>query len=168
MQTRARALWLAAAATFLVACGSSTSPASKIVNFTANMVPGNEPAVTGNPTGSGTFTATLDTSTNVFTYSATFSGLSTNITAGHIHGPFPNGQTSAGVILNFGTVGTFTGVGTTSGSVSGTVTLNSATQFTSAVNGDSLRKLLLAGAVYVNIHTQQNPAGEIRGQISIK
>ena len=33
------------------------------------------------------------------------------------------------------------------------------------VNGDSLKKLLLAGNAYVNIHTVSNPGGEIRGQI---
>jgi hypothetical protein len=133
------------------------------------MTPANEPAVTGNPTGSGTFTATLDTVTNVFTYSGSFSGLTSNINNGHIHGPFPSATaTSAAALLNFNTLpgGTFVGFGTaTSGSVSGTVTLVASTVITQAVNGDSLKKLLLAGLTYVNIHTTTNGAGEIRGQL---
>jgi len=174
MLNRAAALIVAAAVVAGTACGSSTTPGpSKIVTFSANLTPGGEPAVTGNPTGSGTFTATLDTSTNAFTYNVTFTGLTTNAILGHIHGPFPNGTaTSAGVMLNFDPAVTpgvsFVGLKTaTSGTASGTVTLNAGTQFTGA-RGDSLRKLLLAGLTYVNIHTSTNPAGEIRGQIAIK
>ena len=170
-------LVLAAAIVALAACGSdnTTAPVSKIVNFTATLSPANEPSVTGNPTGSGTFTATLDTSTNVFTYNFTFTGLTAPASLGHIHGPFiPGGTTtSAGVLLNFDPASTpgatFIGFKTaTSGSGSGTVTLNSSLQLTTAVNGDSLRKLLLAGLVYANIHTATNPGGEIRGQITKK
>jgi hypothetical protein len=78
---------------------------------------------------------------------------------------------AAGVILNFNPSVvpgvTFTGLGTaTSGTASGTVTLTAANTFgNSAVHGDSIEKLLLAGATYVNIHTATNPAGEIRAQI---
>jgi hypothetical protein len=64
---------------------------------------------------------------------------------------------------------TFTGLNTgTSGSVAGSVVLNSTLQLSPTVNGDSLRKLLLNGAAYVNIHTTSNPGGEIRGQVAKK
>jgi hypothetical protein len=169
-------LTLAAAAVVAAACGGdSTAPASKIVNLATTLSPANEVSVTGSPTSSGTFTATLDTSTNIFTWSGTFTGLTSNATLGHIHGPFTPGgtATSAGVILNFDPLvtpgATFVGLKTaTSGTISGSVLLTSATQFTTTINGDSLRKLLLAGQTYANIHTSTNPAGEIRGQITIK
>ena len=62
--------------------------------------------------------------------------------------------------------GTFVGIGSaTSGSVSGSVTLNATTQISTTVNGDSLKKLLLANLTYVNIHTTSNPGGEIRAQL---
>jgi hypothetical protein len=171
MQHRGLLLTLAAAIA-AAACGSDTSaPVSKIVNFSATMTPAGEPGtLNGSPTGSGTFTATLDTSTNVFTWRGNFSGLTTNVNNGHIHGPFVPGSTgSAGVLLNFNRTGaTFTGLNSaTQGAVSGSVILNAAlTPPPSAtVNGDSLRKLILAGATYVNIHTTSNPGGEIRGQL---
>lgn len=182
MQNRAALLAAAFGIAAAAACGSSSTttvtnnppPPSKTVSFTASLLPGNEPSTTGNPTGSGTFTATLDTSTNVFTYNVQFSGLTSNVTLGHIHGPFTPGGTAtqAGVILNFDPAvtpgATFVGLKTaTSGSATGTVTLTAATSFTATVNGDSLKKLLLAGLTYANIHTVTNGGGEIRGQITV-
>jgi hypothetical protein len=184
MHLRAASLTIAAVAVAAAACGSDNSattptPGSKIVNFTATLTPAGEVGanLAGNPTGSGTFTATLDTSTNVFTYTVVFTGLTSNVSLGHIHGPFPSGTTnSAAAILNFDPTANgsasnavFTGLKTgNSGSATGTITLNAATSITPAVNGDSLRKLLLAGLTYANIHTTLNGGGEIRGQISIK
>jgi hypothetical protein len=178
---RAAAFSLVATVAAIAACGSdktTSPPVSKIVNLTASLTPGGEIGATlaGNPQGSGTFTATLDTSTNVFSYSVQFSGLTSNVSLGHIHGPFTPGGTSnsAGVILNFDPTATnsapgatFT-KGATAGSAAGTITLNAATQITTTVNGDSLRKLLLAGLTYANIHTTSNGGGEVRGQITIK
>jgi hypothetical protein len=175
---RTNILMLAAAAVVASACGGSDTttppPVSKVVNFTASLTPGSEPSVTGNPQGSGTLVASLDTSTNIFTWNVQFSGLTANASLGHIHGPFPSGSiTAAAVILNFDPLitpgATFTGLKTaTSGSATGTILLTSATSFNATVNGDSLRKLLLAELTYANIHTATNPAGEIRGQILIK
>lgn len=147
---------------------------TKTVTFSATMTPAGELGANliGNPTGSGTFTATLDTTSNVFSWTGTFSGLTSNVNNGHIHGPFAQSNTtgSVGVLLNFNpsvTPGaTFTGLNSaTSGSVSGSVVLNAALTLTSTVNGDSLKKLLLANATYVNIHTVSNGGGEIRGQL---
>lgn len=169
MKNGAITLVLAAATVALAACGSDSSttpaPVSKIVTFKAALTPGGENPAT-NSSGSGTFTATLDTSTNVFTYDVTFTGLTTNVTLGHIHGPAA-ATANASPILNFATLAgaTFT-TGATSGTAHGTVVLTAATQITNSVNGDSLKKLLFAGQTYANIHTTQNGGGEIRGQIT--
>src|SRR5215467_11896515 len=173
MTKRTLAVVTLATLALAIACGSddTTPPKPTVVQFTATLTPAAEPpGLQGNPTGTGTFTATLDTVTNVFTFNGTFSGLTSNVNNGHIHGPFTPGgaATTAGVILNFNTLpgGTFVGFGTaTTGSVSGTVTLVAATQISQTVNGDSLKKLLLAGLTYVNIHTTTNPGGEIRAQL---
>lgn len=168
MHKRFAALATAAAVIALAACGSdkTTAPVvvSKIVTFKTTMVGANEvPANT--TTGTGAFVATLDTSTNVFTYDITFSGLSSNVTLGHIHGPAAAGV-NATTTINFASLpgATFT-TGATSGTAHGVVTLTAATTITNAVNGDSLKKLLFAGLTYANIHTTANGGGEIRGQI---
>ncbi len=181
MQTRVIVL-AAAALAALSACGGSSSsttggtitpPTSNTVNLTATLTPSAEPSVNGSPTGTGTFNATLDTVTNAFKYNLQFSGLTGNATLGHIHGPFTPGTVgTAGVILNFDpavTAGaTFTGLNTASaGSATGSLTLNAQLSLTSTINGDSLKKLLLAGFTYANIHTATNPGGEIRGQITV-
>ena len=54
-------------------------------------------------TGTGLFTATLDTSTNVFSYDLTFSGLTSTVNNGHIHGPAAVGVNS-GTTINFNTL----------------------------------------------------------------
>jgi CHRD domain len=182
MRNQLVALSIAAAVAAAAACGSDNTspPVSKIVSFSANLSPAGELGanLNNNPSGSGTFSATLDTSTNLFTWNVAFQGLTTNVSMGHIHGPFVLGgaTNSASVILNFdpalaptGATGvTFTGLkAALAGSASGSYTLG-ATVLGNGVSGDSLKKLLLAGNAYVNIHTTANGGGEIRAQIARK
>lgn len=169
MHKRFMLFTIAAAIVVVAACGKDSTAAplvvSKIVKFTADMRATNEVPANAS-TGSGTFTATLDTSTNVFTYDITFTGLTSNVTLGHIHGPAAVGV-NATTTINFASLpgATFT-TGATSGTAHGVVTLVAATAITAAVNGDSLKKLLFAGLTYANIHTSTNGGGEIRGQIT--
>jgi hypothetical protein len=150
--------------------GTTPPPVSKIITFTGDLKSSNE-----NPTntsqGTGTFTITLDTSTNLLTWDVQVNGLTTNINNGHIHGPAAAGV-NAGVILNFNPAAssgipgsTFSGFGTTAGRAQGSLTLTSAVVFRTDANGDSLKKWLLNGQAYVNVHTTQNPGGEVRGQV---
>jgi hypothetical protein len=174
MRERVITLALAVAATLVVACGKSdksttaptnnTATMSNIVNFRAQMNGASEVPV-NTSTGTGLFTATLDTVTNVFTYDIIFSGLSAGVNNGHIHGPAAVGV-NAGTTVNFNTLaGATFSFGLPAGGGHGQVTLNASTQITATVNGDSLRKLLFAGLTYANIHTTAIPGGEIRGQI---
>ena len=151
------------------ACGDDDTvvvpPVSKIVAFKATLNGAGEVPANAT-TGTGTFSATLDTSTNVFTYDVTFTGLTSNVNNGHIHGPSLATATS-GTTINFNTLpGSTFSFGAQAGTAHGVTTLNSATQITATMNGDSLKKLLFAGLTYANIHTVNNGAGEIRGQIT--
>ena len=182
MHSRAIALSLAAVVVAAAACGDdSTSPRSNVVKLSATLTPAGEVGATlaGTTTASaGVFAGTLDTVTNAFSYTVTYTGLSSNVTFGHIHGPFTLGQTTgntAGVILNFDPTVAATPLpstavfvkGATAGNAAGTVTLSSAVNISTTVNGDSLKKLILAGKTYANIHTSLNGGGEVRGQIAV-
>ncbi len=99
------------------------------------------------PAGSGTCTVVLDDVTNMVTVSATYTGMTSNVIAAHIHGAAPVGM-NAGILVNL------SHTGGTSGSVSGGGVLSAAQETN-----------LLGGLHYVNVHTLMNGGGEIRGQI---
>lgn len=92
--------------------------------------------------GTGTATATLNG--NTLEYTVEYSGLSGPATMGHFHGPAEPGA-NAGVVVPFANPAS---------PIHGTATLN-----------DQQKADLMAGKWYANIHTQQNPGGEIRGQM---
>jgi hypothetical protein len=169
MQIRAIAVVATALLITAVACSkkddaTAPTPVSKIVTFKATMSGASEVPANAT-TGTGTFTATLDTSTNVFTYDVTFTGLTSPVNNGHIHAPAAATATS-GTTINYNTLaGATFSFGATAGTAHGTAVLNSTTAITATMSGDSLKKLLFAGLAYSNIHTTQNPGGEIRGQI---
>ncbi len=110
------------------------------------------PAVTTNATG--TIVASYSQYTKTLTYRMTWSGLSGNATAAHIHGIGEAGIV-AGVLQDF-TNTSNTISKTASGIYNGSLFIDG-TKFT--------EELLLAGKYYMNIHTAANPGGEIRGQL---
>lgn len=115
--------------------------------------------------GSGTFEATLTSDTTVMTFDLTYEGLSAPATSAHIHGPAVD-TVAADVLVDFDALpagGSGTLLLGTSGSASGSIDL--ARDVTASVSGDSLRKLLQAGLLYVDVHTATHSGGEIRGQL---
>lgn len=98
--------------------------------------------------GEGAATLTFDSETNELDWEIEFSGLSGNATAAHFHGPAATGA-NAGVQVNIGEVSGL------SSPMNGNATLTAA-QAT----------MLLDGELYINVHTEENPDGEIRGQVS--
>ena len=138
-----------------VACGSDdTVVTPKDPTFVTTMTGAGE-----NPANAttGTGTATIVKTNGVYSYTITYSGMSGALTGGHIHGPAATG-TNAAVIVPFANA---TGAGP-SGTLTGTFTgTNSLT-----ISPDSLDKLMTSGNAYVNLHTDLNKGGEIRGQLS--
>lgn len=99
--------------------------------------------------GSGSLTLNLD---GTVTYNITYSGLTGDFTASHIHGSataFPG--VNAGVLV--GLVN------------SPTDTRSGALQGTTAALTSQQAGFLTAGSAYVNIHSTTFPGGEIRGQL---
>ncbi|QOG17247.1 MULTISPECIES: CHRD domain-containing protein [Bradyrhizobium] len=99
-------------------------------------------------TSSGTGTADLDydAASKKLSWKVTYSGLSGPATAAHFHGPAETGK-NAGVMVPIPNAA--------SSPVEGSATLT-----------DAQAADLLAGKLYVNIHTAANPGGEIRGQVT--
>ena len=105
----------------------------------ANAVPPNASAATG------AAEASFDTATKTLTWRITFSGLSGPPIGAHFHGPSEPGK-NAGIVLPFKSPET---------PITGTAVLT-----------DAQAADLLAGKWYANVHTQANPGGEIRGQMT--
>ncbi len=98
--------------------------------------------------GTGTANLTYDPSTRVLTWSVTTSGLSSAVTMAHFHGPAAAGK-NAGVQLWISKKGE-----APANPITGQATLTP-DQATMLTNDE----------LYINVHTQDHPAGEIRGQV---
>lgn len=96
--------------------------------------------------GHGMLNATFDTASKSLNWTISYEGLSTPVTAAHFHGPAPVGQ-NANVQVPIPK-------GELASPIKGTATLT-----------DKQVTDLMAGQWYFNVHTQQNPSGEIRGQV---
>ena len=99
-------------------------------------------------TASGISIVKYNTTTKVLELTGNYTNLSSVITASHIHSPAPIG-TNAPVLI------TLINTGGTTGTLSVTATLTPAQEVD-----------LLAGNMYVNVHTGNIPSGEIRGQLT--
>jgi len=143
------------------------------VTFVGPLAGANEVPPIASP-GMGLATVVLDPTAQTIQVNATFSGLTSNDTAAHIHCCAPLG-TNAGVAT---TVPAFPGfpLGVTSGTYSSVVfDLTQPTIYNPAfvaLEGGTIplaEAALIAGIqngqTYLNIHTMINPGGEIRGQL---
>jgi hypothetical protein len=134
----------ATAAVALVVAASAVQ--AKTWHFTAKLDGASEsPATTSKGTGSAKLS--FDDATKKLTYEVDYKGLSGDAVAAHFHGPADKGA-NGGVELPI-TVGP--------SPIKGEATLD-----------DAKAADLAAGKWYVNIHTKESPAGEIRGQVEPK
>ena len=133
-----RLLFAAAVLAFAVgAAHAETLRFRATLNGASEVPPNTSPAT-------GTATATLDTVSKVFTYNATYTGLTGPATAAHFHGPADPGANAGPVVP----------IPNPASPISGTATLT-----------DPQIADLRAGKWYLNIHTAANRGGEIRGQV---
>jgi hypothetical protein len=122
-----------------------TGASAATINYSAKLT-GSKEVPKIDTKGTGSFTGVYDTTAKTLNYTLTFDNLSGPATAAHLHGPATRTAT-AGVLAPLGDKNP-------TSPVTGTLTLN-----------DDQAKALQRGRVYVNVHTQANPGGEIRGQV---
>ena len=175
------ALVMTVAALMLPAPAAYAAP----MTFFADLSGANETPPTGSP-GTGLATIVLDPVAQTLQVNATFSGLTSNTTAAHIHccQTTPGNPAAVGVAT---TVPTFPAVdssmgfplGVTSGTfTSGVYDLTQPLIYNTSPGGflsmfpggiPQAEAALIAGIegglTYFNIHTTVNPGGEIRGQL---
>ena len=132
-----------AALAFAGALAFASPSMAAMVNLKADLKASNEVPVNDSK-GAGSVTATYDTASKKLSWKGTISGLSGPATAAHFHAG-EAGKNGAVVIPI---------TGADKGSFEGSATL------TDAQEAD-----LMAGKLYVNIHTAANKGGEIRGQV---
>src|SRR5262245_64008962 len=153
MRSRFGLLYSLAAVGLLAACSSDTSAlesqsmaTDNRIEFVANMDGRQEtPPVATDADGSGTIM--LDRATRKLYWDISYNNLSSPVTAAHFHGP-----SGPGVAADV------------------QVPVDVPTGATEAVRGeaqltDEQMREVLDGLWYVNIHTEEHPDGEIRGQI---
>lgn len=140
------------------------SPVNASVIFTSNLDGAQEvPPVATTATGFATGELGGGPGAFVFTYEITYSGLGSVIapiagTGGHIH---LGALGTNGPIVHVLDQIAFNYTGTTTGTILGEWRFDDP----SLGLTDSLAQSLLDGDLYINLHTQNFPAGEIRGQL---
>ena len=128
------------AALATVAWGSA---AAETWTFKSDLSGKNESPPNDSP-ATGTAAASYDTATRTLTWHVEFSGLSGPAIGAHIHGPAASGA-NAGIMQPFpNPVSPIDG---------------------SAALTEAQEKSLVDGTLYVNIHTEAHPGGELRGQL---
>jgi hypothetical protein len=141
-RTSLRPALAAVALTAFLFTGAASQAA--VENYAASLKGSSE--VPPNDTkGTGALTATYDTVSKKFSYTATYSGLTGPATAAHFHGPAAANANAPPVLPV------------------------PATALASPIKGeavltDAQAADLAAGKWYFNIHTAENKGGEVRGQ----
>ena len=162
MTLRAKSLLLAALA---VATLAAAPAAAQTYTLTAALSGGNETPAPGVNTGAfGNATVTVNMTARTVSWVVNVYNMPSGVTAGHIH--VGAAGTPGPTVVNFT-------VPTTASNDFGISGSASDTQFTlrpdqGIRSADDMFQAILGGNSYVNVHSQVNGGGEVRGQLILK
>lgn len=157
-----RVLSLAIAGVFALLFSANAQ--AQQVTLTATLSGSNEaPAVAATGAG-GNATVVFDLAANTVTWTVDVYNLPTGVTAGHIH---VGGVGVAGpVVINFTVTANQSNDFRIAGTASASDLVARAAQ---GINSwDDLEQAAMTGHLYVNVHSQANPGGEVRGQLTVR
>ena len=155
----------------VVGPSSSSSSSSSGDQFSARLSGDNEvPQV--NTDSTGRIRLVVNSQQDALDYQISLSNLNGIVTGAHIHSG--GSGTNGPIVANLNVHGAFAsasaggggGSATTSTSTGGTVTSADLKGPLAGKQISGLIKLIEDGKAYVNVHTDQNPDGEIRGQLA--
>lgn len=132
------------AAVMLAALAMSSPASAEKMTMKLNLTAASE-VPPNDSKGTGTADVSFDTSSKLLTWKVSYSGLTGPVTMAHFHGPAEPGK-NAGIMVPFKD---------TASGAEGSATLT-----------DSQAADLMAGKLYVNVHTKAHPGGEIRAQVT--
>ena len=153
-------------------CVLASASQAQILFYTATLTGPAESPSNASP-GTGFTTVTINVGANTMRVQSSFTGLTGNTTASHIHAATAApGEGTAGVATQTPSFAGFP-LGVTSGSMDTMFDMTLTSSFNAAyvtANGGTaasaftaLRTSIANGTAYVNIHTTAFPGGEIRG-----
>src|SRR5262245_1347386 len=148
--------------------GMAQSASAQAVRLRASLIGADEVPATSS-TATAEFSATISRDGSI-TFTLTFEGLAANAAASHIH--FGQQNVNGGVTIFLCSGGGQPACpAAQSGTVEGTITaanvVGPAAQGIPAGYLDKALQAIVQGEGYVNIHTANFPAGEIRGQVKV-
>ena len=156
-----RVLSLAIAGMFVLLVSAAQAQAQTYV-FTADLNGGNE--VPGVVTGSGgTATITVNVTAGTVAWVIDVYNLPSGVTASHIHAG--SAGVSGPVVINFNPTVNLSNDFRISGSANISELLPRAAQGINSAQ--DFVQMMLNEDAYVNVHSQVNPGGEIRGQVKL-
>jgi len=147
---------------FVIGLSGSAWAQSNIVRFTANLSGANETPAPGVLTGAfGTATVTLDLSTQTITWSVDVFNMPSGTNNAHFHvgGPGLGGPTVVNIAFPPNISNDF--------NLSGTATsANLLPRVDQGIRSwEDFIQALLGNNTYINVHSVNNPGGEVRGQV---
>jgi hypothetical protein len=137
---------------------------AQVLTFTAELSGSNEAPVVAATGAGGRATVTINQATGAGTYTVDIYNLPTGVTAAHIHAGGPG--VAGPVVINLTVVANLSNDFRISGTFSATDVTARAAQGVNTME-DVIQAASL-GQMYVNVHSQANPGGEIRGQLVLK
>lgn len=153
--------------TFAGALFAAGTASAQVYTLTATLTGAGEATQIANGVNTGAFgdaTVVVDLGARTVTYAVRVFNMPSGTTASHIH--VGAAQTSGPVVVNFAPPVNASNDYSFAGTVKDTeFVLNPDKGIRSA---DDMFQAIIGGNSYVNVHSAANPAGEVRGQLTVK